>query len=295
MDWQTWSWQERLVKLSTEWLEVSGAGLSAVESQLGFAHLKHYTAEYCEFGDGPPLVLIPGLAGGYGLLAPLARRLAERFHVICYQLRGEDDCFALRQRFGLQDLVADLKQLIEHLGLERPSLLGVSFGGALAIEYAARFPSDIDRVVIQGCGARFDRGLLQWIAGMVLSCYPLPSDNPLVNQFFNLLFGGKQAHGPLFQFVTRQCWQTDQSVMAHRFRMIKRINMLRRLERISAPMLALAGDRDLLVSERSFAALSEGAPHAQLMRLQNAGHLAFLTQPHRVAQEAARFLLDERR
>ncbi|MGE3807922.1 MAG: alpha/beta fold hydrolase [Gemmataceae bacterium] len=280
------------MKLSTEWLEVSGASLGAFEAQQGFAHLKHYTAEVCELGEGPPLVLIPGLAGGYGLLAPLARRLAEHHRVFCYQLRGEDDCFALRQRFGLQDLVGDLAELLEHQGLERPAIFGVSFGGVVAMEFAARFPGKVRKLVVQGCGARFERGLLQWIAGMVLSCYPLPCDNPFVNQFFNLLFGGKQTPGPLFRFVTRQCWQTDQSVMAHRFRMIKRINLTRRLERISAPMLALAGDRDVIVSEQSFRELSDGVPQAQLIRLQGAGHLGFLTQPQRVAQEATRFLLD---
>ena len=66
------------------------------------------------------------------------------------------------------------------------------------------------------------RSLLQRVAGMVLTRYPLPTNNPFVNQFFNLLFGSRQKQGPLFQFVTRQCWQTDQSVMAHRFRLVDR-------------------------------------------------------------------------
>ena len=48
------------------------------------------------------------------------------------------------------------------------------------------------------------RGLLQQVAGWVLSRYPLPSDSPFVNQFFNLLFGARQEPGPLFEFVTRQ-------------------------------------------------------------------------------------------
>ncbi len=90
---------------------------------------------------------------------------------------------------------------------------------------------------------------------MVLSRYPLPSDNPFVNQFFNLLFGSRQKPGPLFQFVTRQCWQTDQGVMAHRFRLVESFALDDRLARIVAPTLILAGDRDLLVSPRSLAEL----------------------------------------
>jgi pimeloyl-ACP methyl ester carboxylesterase len=243
-----------------------------------------------EWGDGPPLVLIPGLAGGYGLLGPLARLLAERYRVISYQLRGEDDCFALRQRFAMQDLVADLCEFLNLHRLERPTLLGVSFGGILALELAARFPHRLHALAVQGVGSKFERSLLQRIAGIVLSRYPLPTDNAFVNQFFNLLFGRRQKPGPMFEFVTRQCWQTDQSVMAHRFRLVERFDIKDRLERIRVPTLILAADRDLLVSKRSLRALSAGIPAAKTVHLPGGGHLAFVTQPQRIAEEVTRFL-----
>jgi len=116
------------VRASAEWIAASGAEFSAGEGRQGCCHLKHYTAEYREWGEGPPLVVIPGLAGGFGLLGPLARLLSAHFRVISYQLRGEDDCFALRRRFDLQDLVADLAEFLDWHYLERPALLGVSFG-----------------------------------------------------------------------------------------------------------------------------------------------------------------------
>src|SRR5579883_2966025 len=121
-------------------MTASGAAFSAGLGRSSFAQLRHYTAAYREWGDGPPLVLVPGLAGGCELLGPLARLLAEHFRVISYQLRGEDECFALRQRFGLTDLVHDLAEFIAWQGLEQPAILGVSFGGVLAVEYATRFP-----------------------------------------------------------------------------------------------------------------------------------------------------------
>src|SRR5438067_7606380 len=250
-----------------EWLSSSGAEFSAGVGRSGWAHLKHYSAEYREWGEGPPLVLVPGLAGGFELLGPLARLLAEDFRVISYQLRGEDDCFALRRRFGLQDLVSDLAEFLDWHCLESPAVLGVSFGGVLAVEFAARFPYRLRSLALQGVGARFERGLLQRVAGMVLARYPLPTDNPFINQFFNLLFGGRQKPGPLFEFVTRQCWQTDQSVMAHRFQLVEPFDMTSRLERIRIPTLILSGDRDLLVSEASVRDLQDGIAQAQRVRL----------------------------
>jgi pimeloyl-ACP methyl ester carboxylesterase len=278
------------MKVSVDWLEASGAEFSAGTGQTGCAQLTHYTAAYCEWGEGPPLVLVPGLAGGYELLGPLAKLLSRHFRVISYHLRGEDDCFALRRSFGLSDLVDDLGEFLDCLGLEAPSLLGVSFGGVLALEYALSRPHRLSSLILQGTGSRFERGLLQRIAGMVLSRYPLPSDSPFVNQFFNLLFGRRQRPGPLFRFVTRQCWQTDQSVMAHRFGLIEHFDATERLERIAAPTLVLTGDRDLLVSRASLAALTEGIADCRAVELENCGHLACVTHARRIADETRRFL-----
>jgi pimeloyl-ACP methyl ester carboxylesterase len=278
------------VKASGEWLAGSGAEFGAGLGRSGCAHLRHYTVDYREWGDGPPLVLVPGLAGGIDLLGPLARQLASHFRVISYQLRGEDDCFVLRRGFGLADLVGDLAEFLDWHCLERPAVMGVSFGGVLALELAARHPHRLSHLVVQGAGARFERGLLQRVAGMVLSDYPLPHDSPFVNQFFNLLFGKRQKPGPLFQFVTRRCWQTDQSVMAHRFRLVEGWGLAGRLGRIRVPALVLAGDRDLLASEKSVAELCAGLSGAKRVVLGNCGHLACVTHPHRVADEVRQFL-----
>jgi pimeloyl-ACP methyl ester carboxylesterase len=278
------------VKASIGWLATSGAEFSAGIGRSGCAHLKHYTVRYREWGEGPPLVLIPGLAGGFELLGPLARLLAEHYRVISYQLRGEDDVFALRQRFGLQDLVTDLAEFLDWQCLEQPAILGVSFGGVLGLEFAARFPHRLQALMIQGSGARYERSLLQRVAGLVLARYPLPSNNPFINQFFNLLFGRRQRPGPLFHFVTGQCWQTDQAVISHRFRMVEQFNMESKLERIQVPTLIMVGDRDWLVSDRGLRDLREGISGSQVVRLRGCGHLAFITEPRRVAQEVKSFL-----
>jgi pimeloyl-ACP methyl ester carboxylesterase len=230
------------------------------------------------------------LAGGFELLGPLVRALARDFQVISYQLRGEDDCFALRQRFDMIDLVEDLHEFLDWCGLERPPVLGVSFGGVLAAELAVQWPHRLAALLVQGVGPRFEAGLLQEVARMVLTRYPLPADNPFVNQFFNLFFGSRQKPGPLFEFVTRQCWQTDQSVMAHRFRLVEEIDLGRVLGRVLVPTLLMAGERDLLVSPEGLDEMQRGIADAHAVKLPGCGHLAFVTHPERIAAEVRRFL-----
>jgi pimeloyl-ACP methyl ester carboxylesterase len=276
------------MKVSADWLEASGAAYSAGTGEAGYVHLKHYTAAYCEWGAGPPLLLVPGLAGGFELLGPLARLLAQHYRVISYQLRGEDDAFALRRRFGLDDLVEDLQEFLAWYGLEAPPMMGVSFGGVLALEYALRRPHGLSSLIVQGAGARFERGLLQQVAGAVLSRYPLPPDNPFVNQFFNLFHGGKPDSASMARFVVERCWETDQGVMARRLAMLESFDVSDRLWRLESPTLVLGGTRDVVVPADRQKALASSIAGARFESIEGAGHVGFLTHSADVARSVER-------
>jgi 3-oxoadipate enol-lactonase len=224
------------------------------------------------------------------LLGPLIRALARHRQVISFQPRGEDDAFVMRRRFCLADLADDLDEFLSWLGLEQPAVLGVSFGGVTALELARRRPWRLGALMLQGVGPRMEPGLLQRLAGVVLSRYPLPADSPFFNQFFKLFFGGRQEPGPLFDFVTRSCWGTDQGVMAHRFRLLEQTDFTGRLGGVRVPTLLTAGAKDLLVTQRGLTAMSDELPDARAVRLGGCGHLAFVTHPERVAAEARSFL-----
>lgn len=275
----------------------TAAGTSAWSEfpRSGLAVLSQYTARYQVWGQGKPIVLVPGLAGGIGLVAPLAACLSRRgFRVVSVQLRGEEDCFALRRQFDLQDLVDDLSEFLDELRLERPMVMGVSFGAGIALHLAARQPHRLAAVVAQGANIRFERSLLRQVAGQVLTHYPLPADSPFVNQFYNLLFGGKPADSSVADFVTRLCWQTDQGVMAHRFRLAEQLNLKPILAELQLPVLLANGDRDLLVSTAGEDELCAGMPHAVAKLIPGAGHLAFVTHAEQVADLVAGFASKKR-
>ena len=63
--------------------------------------------------------------------------------------------------------------------------------------------------------------------------------------------------------------------MAHRFAMLDDFDIRSRLGRVRVPTLAVAGDRDLLVSPRSLAALADGIKGSRLETLSGCGHLAY--------------------
>lgn len=278
------------MKAANTWLSYNGTGPVPNQCHRGWAHLRNYTAQYAVWGEGPPLLVVPGLAGGMTLLGPMIDALSRHYQVISFQLRGEDNFFALRGRGSLSGLVDDLDEFLSWLGLEQPSVLGVSFGGVLALELARRSPWRLGALMLQGVAARLEPGALQRLAGTVLARYPLPADSPFFNQFFNLFFGGKQPPGKLFDFVTRTCWTTDQGVMAHRFRLIETTDFTGHLQSVITPTLLMAGSRDLLVTPRGLATLAQELPEARAVQLGECGHLAAVTHPERVALEVRSFL-----
>jgi len=280
--------ETRKMQATLKWLRTSGTISHAIQGFRGVADLRHYNAEFCEWGAGEPLVLVPGLAGGIDLIEPMARRLADRYHVIAFQLRGENDCFALRRRFGLGDLADDLAEFITWRSLERPFVLGVSFGGAVALKFAARQPERISALGLQGVGMRFESGLVQRIAGMVLSSYPLPKDCAFFNQFFNLLFGCK-ASGSQFEHATRTCWQTDQSVMSHRLRLLRRLSFQNLLPDICVPTLVVGGEKDILISKKNSLELANALPYGRQTVISRAGHLAPISHTDETASAFERF------
>ncbi len=244
-----------------------------------------------EIGQGEPIVLVPGLAGSWKLLTPLARRLARRNRVILPGLRGDQFPLGASWARDLGDYAQDLARVIGQLGLERPTVFGVSFGGAVALELAIEQPARLGGLIVQGAEARFRSTLGATIARRVLERFPLPSNNRFLNQFFNLLHGCKPEPGPLVDFVVERCWETDQSVIARRIGLLESFDVSDRLWRIDVPTLVLAGTRDVIIPASRQRALASAIPGARYEELEGAGHIGFLTHRRKIARLVRRMMV----
>jgi hypothetical protein len=90
--------------------------------------------------------------------------LARDFRVLCYQLRGEDDPFALRRSFGMVDLVEGLDEFLAWHGWSGRLSWACRSAARWPLELAARFPQRLRAADRPGSGAKFERGLLQRVA-----------------------------------------------------------------------------------------------------------------------------------
>lgn len=98
--------------------------------------------------SGHPIVLLHGLASSsriWDLMAPL---LASRFRVIAVDQRGHGESDKPDSGYDLPTFVADLRGVIQALGLEQPVLVGHSWGGNLALQYAVTYPDAVSHLVL---------------------------------------------------------------------------------------------------------------------------------------------------
>lgn len=245
--------------------------------------------EVKSWGEGEPLMVVPGLAGGLPLMGPLVSRLKENFRVIGVEVREEHRVLGHKKPYSLADLADDLVVVMDRLKLEGPTVLGVSFGGVLAMETALRHPAKIGRLVVQGVGSYFENGIITKVAQWILPNIPLPTNKPAVNQFFKLLFGRDWPDRELFDAAVRQCWQTDQGVISERLSLARRFDWRPSLSKLKIPVLSLRGDKDVLVSKNCWQDLGKKLVNAQMRELFGAGHMAFATHPYPFAREVLKF------
>jgi 3-oxoadipate enol-lactonase len=226
---------------------------------------------------------------------PLIRSLARHFEVITFGLRGDEGAWdepgvsSTRAR-TIGEYAQDVVCLIDRLGLEAPSVFGVSFGGAIALELAAEHPDRLGALILHGVEARFRPSIGSKIARRVLERFPLPNDSRFINQFFHLLFGSKPVSGPLLDYVIDRIWETGQTVMAERLAALESFNISDRLWSIGAPTLVLAGARDVIVPTARQRALAGEISDARFLIIEEAGHIGFLTHRAQVVRCVRRHL-----
>jgi pimeloyl-ACP methyl ester carboxylesterase len=102
-----------------------------------------------DLGSGEPIVLVPGLQGRWEWMQPTVMRLAAQYRVLTYSLCDEptSGC-GWDPALGFDNYIRQLAEVMDRGGLARATLVGVSYGGLIASEFAARSPERVTRLVL---------------------------------------------------------------------------------------------------------------------------------------------------
>lgn len=112
------------------------------------AHLNGIDIYYERSGEGPPLLFFNGSFSTIEAMRPLISVYASRFDLAVHDQRGLGRTSIPPGPYSMADYAADGIALIDHLGWESCRVIGVSFGGMVAQEFAATVPDRVERLAL---------------------------------------------------------------------------------------------------------------------------------------------------
>lgn len=234
-------------------------------------------------GSGPAIVLIHGFSLDRRMWDMQMPALTAQFTVLRYDLRG----------FGSSSLpdttpyshCADLKALLDHLGIAHAHICGLSLGGAIAIDFALSCPEYVERLVLVDVSAVSGYPMTETIGAQFTAIKSLAKSGDML--------AAKQQWQAMQWFVPAR---KQDSVAVQLDRMIADYSgwhfchdnpvlpltpaAMERLKDIIAPTLIVIGEYDLADYNQPLARrLHEGVKDSQTMTMPGVGHMANMEAP----------------
>jgi pimeloyl-ACP methyl ester carboxylesterase len=113
-----------------------------------YAEVNGINLYYETHGSGRPLVLLHGGLMSGDTFGPVIPLLAKRHQVIAPDLQGHGRTGDIDRPIDVRLMAGDIAALIDHLGLDKPDLVGYSLGGGVALQTAIQHPERIRKLVV---------------------------------------------------------------------------------------------------------------------------------------------------
>lgn len=243
-----------------------------------------------EGGSGPPLLFLHG-AGGLLPDDPFLAALAGRFRVAAPLLPGFADSEGADNLRTMLDFTLWAFDVVDALGLERPLVVGHSLGGMIAAEMAAVCPHDVQRLALLApIGLWLDEQPLPDVFSLLpFELPPLLFHDPAFGAKLmtgGLLMEGAAGQGGDFAALLQRFEDTGflQRFLLDQARRLGTAGKIAfpipdrgladRLYRVTAKTLLVWGESDRMVPLPYADAFLHHLPHAKLVRIPEAGHMA---------------------
>jgi pimeloyl-ACP methyl ester carboxylesterase len=243
------------------------------------------TLRYHVGGQGPPILLLHGWGGSIESFAPVLNDLQRSYSVSAFDLPGFGHSSLPPMAWGSAEYAQLTIKLMDYCKLDRPHLVGHSFGGQVGIRLAATHAERVGKLVLVcSAGIRTRRTFAAQVKrsaarlGRWLAMYGGRAGERVRQAIYRRIQSQDYAHaGPL------------------RPTLVKVVNedLTGLLPQIQSPTLLMWGAHDRDVPLASAQVMARLIPGAQLVVLENAGHFPYLDQFDRFRLIVGRFLRGE--
>ncbi len=241
-------------------------------------------------GNLPAVVLAHGLLMDHEMFAPQVEALAARNRIITWDARCHGETETTGDPFTYWDLAEDLRCLLDHLGIERAVIGGMSQGGFVALRFALAHPERVAGLILLSTQAGTEDPEKAGLYEMMLDVWERERLNDQLAEAIAAIILGNG-------WPEREAWiakwrQTPRSLLRPAFEaVVKREDIHDRLGEINVPALVIHGSADAAIdielAQRMCSGLANSRP---LVTIEGGGHACNLTHPMPVNQAVQEFL-----
>jgi proline iminopeptidase len=224
----------------------------------------------------PVLVALHGGPGGdHSGFKPAFSALADKAQIIYLDHRGSGrSARGARETYTLENNVEDLEAFRQYLGLETFGLIGVSYGGMVALSYAARYNHNLSHLllVVTAASHRFiDR------AKEILAERGTPEQQAVARRLWDGEFESEEQLREYFE-VLGPIYSID-AINEGYSGFLRDYDVTDQLGKITAPTLVIGGRHDWICAPEFSEEIADGIPGAQLRMFDNSGHTVYTDEP----------------
>jgi pimeloyl-ACP methyl ester carboxylesterase len=273
-----------------------------------FLTIHGYRRAFRVAGSGPALLLLHGVGDDSSTWEPVLASLAQRFTVIAPDMLGHGDSDKPRADYSLAAFANGIRDLLTVLDIDRVTIVGHSFGGGVAMQFAYQYPQFVERLVLVSTGGiTTDVSMALRMAAMpmgseALAMLRLPGARPAL-QLFGRAVGsvlgstkfGRDAKTAMDKVVALQdpsalsaFARTLRSVVDARGQFVTMLDRRHLME--SVPVQLIWGEEDFIIPVSHARIGHEAIAGSRVEIFENSGHMPHHDHPDRFVSVVEQFI-----
>ena len=250
---------------------------------------------YQQYGKGEPLILITGFAAGAWIWFRQTDSLSQNFRVLTFDPPGIGKSEFRERTSQMRSLADDIANLLRGLEIERAHILGASFGGFVAQEFALSYP-ELTRSLTLSCTSFGGPNHVLPAAEVMVALASMSDFNTEERVRRNLApaFSADfmRDHADVVEQVIELRMANPVDERAFRWQMAAAMsfNAEALVRDITAPTLVVTGDADQVVPPQNSRNLAVQIPGAALKMIKGGSHLFFIEQADEFNSAVTEFL-----
>ncbi len=256
-----------------------------------YALIDQFKLYYQLDGDtqGFPLVFLNSLGCTLHIWDKVIPAFTGQYRLIRYDARGHGLSDAPPGPYTLRDETNDLASLLRSLEIDKVTLIGVSIGGLTAMNYALQYPEQVRALVVSDTAPRISTPELWEERISAVNQRGLPKmAETIVSRWF--LPGFRQIDPEEYNEYLNQLSRTSQEGYIATCAALRDADLSSAIETIRAPLLALCGAGDVVVTPEQTRKWADCLPDARVQVIDGAAHLPCIEQPVIMANAIQQFL-----